>query len=117
MVMAFLRKLRGLGASEAWQEQLRPLEQRAFALAQARWQAGAPLAETAVAEARDLQRQLRALAADMHREDPAAYDDLSPLLSEALLDVNYALTAPGGVSLRLHHYIEAQEARNQDEEQ
>lgn len=94
---------------EYWNERIEPLAQRAFELAVARWESGAPLDETRMAEIREKQAELRELARELKDDHPDIYRGFSDLISEALLDYKYALNAPPATSLRLHHYIEAQE--------
>jgi hypothetical protein len=96
---------------EKWRLRLTPLERQAFELAVRRWQLGAPLAGETLAETLRLQQELRALAQELRDRHPKVYRVLAPVISEALLDFNYALKVPPAVSLRFHHYLEAQEGR------
>jgi hypothetical protein len=93
---------------EQLRTKIRTLEQAAFELAVARWQYGAPLPETDLANARLLQAELRELVAEVRQHYPKLHASLSDMVSEAMLDFKYAINAPPATSLRLHHYIESQ---------
>ncbi len=101
---------------EEWRLRLTPLEKQAFELAVSRWQRGAPLEGETLAETLRLQQELRALTQELRGRHPKIHGALAPIISEALLDFNYALKAPPALSLRLHHYLEAQEARTKADE-
>ena len=97
---------------ESWSDKIKPLADRAFELAVARWERDAPLDEAAIAEARQKQAELRGLAKELKENHPHIYKRFSDLISEALLDYKYALNAPPATSLRLHHYIEDHERKS-----
>jgi hypothetical protein len=92
-------------------ESVEALSKTAFDQAVVRWQRKTPFAEDMVSELRRLKEELRHLAIDLRQTHPDLHRTLSNTISEALLDFKYAIDAPLGTSIRLHHYIERQEAR------
>ena len=84
------------------------LSKQAFDFAVARWQKGSALDEGQLEQVRQLQVQLRQLAEQLRHEQPKLDASVSDTISEGLLDLKYALTAPLATSLRLHHYIDSQ---------
>lgn len=93
-------------AVDAWKKKVAPLDSRAFELAIARWRSGAPLEPELKEEAERSQKQLREIARALRSTSPGVYNRLSETISEALLDLKYALTSPQGVSLRLNQYMD-----------
>ncbi|HML98990.1 MAG TPA: hypothetical protein PKD75_10960 [Tepidiformaceae bacterium] len=91
---------------DAWKAKLAPIDERAFELAIERWRTGSPLEPAMRAEAERAQQELRELARELRTSHPGVYDRLSDTISEALLDLKYALTAPQAVSLRLNQYMD-----------
>lgn len=96
---------------DAWKARLSPLDERAFDLAIERWRTAAPLEPAKRTEAERAQKELREIARELRASRPAIYDRLSDSISEALLDVKYALTAPPGVSLRMNQYMDSNPQR------
>ncbi len=96
---------------DAWKARIAPIDERAFELAIERWQTGAPLESSMRAEAERAQKELREIARELRASRRAIYDRLSDTISEALLDLKYALTAPPGVSLRLNQYMDTNQRK------
>jgi hypothetical protein len=86
---------------------LATIDERAFQLAIERWRRGSALEPADRDEAERAQKDLREIARELRGSRPDLYEQFSETISEALLDLKYALTAPQAVSLRLNQYMDA----------